>query len=131
VREIIFRGKAVTGEWVFGSLDLSDELGPIIRLSPEDSRLHPFGAKLVIPNTIGQYTCFKDSEGSRIFEKDLVQFYYKGDKKVCEIIFDDKEGMFCLKWPDGYINHWKLNPDSYKVIGNIIDNPELLKGKKK
>lgn len=66
----------------------------------------------------------KDRCGNDIYDSDLVEFYYKGENVICEIVFHN--GCFKLKWRDGYINNHELNPGRYKVVGNIYENPELL-----
>ena len=60
------------------------------------------------------FTGLLDRNGVKIFEGSKVKFMYKAQPVVCEIIFNN--GMFCLKWSDGYINQWALNPGNYEVV---------------
>ena len=85
----------------------------------------PFVAK-VDPSTVGQYTGITDKNGIKIFEGDIV---LRHDKKA-EVRYQPSE--FVLVFPDnpypqcGLLTTSCLN-ENKEVIGNIYDNPELLK----
>lgn len=126
MREILFRGKRVdNGEWVEGQYTC-EEYEPHLQKVLHIDRIAIAGACVsvgVIPETVGQYTGLKDENGTRIFEGDICHFYggeyYRGyweANHVCEIKIHHE----CL-W---YIE----NAEHVEVIGNIHDNPELLKG---
>ena len=73
-----------------------------------------------------QFTSLKDINGKEIYEGDIVNIrHYGSQKKV--IVEIDEDGVF----PFGYkYSEW----DGYylqtaEVIGNIYENPELLKDK--
>ena len=86
----------------------------------------------VIPETVGQYTGLTDKNGKKIFEGDVVAgaVYWQELPKNGVVAFRD--GSFGLVWYRGEIE--QFNPFTsmcnitYEVIGNIHDNPELLKG---
>lgn len=57
-----------------------------------------------------------DKTGKEIIENDEVKLFHYGKPHICKIIFE--HGMFCLKWPDGYINKHPLSPERLEVIDN-------------
>lgn len=143
MREIIFRGKNIRNEWVYGNLIKIDK-GYLINHSLD------FATK-VIPNakyafalfkdeisavsekTIGQYTGLKDKNGKMIFEGDLlfiplgdfniegkhIVHYFEDSFVTSSILFSD------LKTANKNALKWVLNRGAYS-IGTIHDNPELL-----
>ena len=140
MREILFRGKRMDdGEWVEGYLVKA--VGGECMILPVTTE-HCGGAEFsegyhCDPTTVGQYTGLKDKNGKRIFEGDIVaQNWYDYDEprddsfgKVVFCEYDcsfsvmdvNKDGFMPLGRCGSY--HWEV-----EVIGNIHDNPELLKG---
>ena len=132
-REIKFRGKLeYNGKWIYGDL-----------LQYENEDVAIFGEKLssfgcectemskrdrVIPGTVGQYTGLKDSNGKEIYEGDLLEVAnHKRDKEcIADVIFLD--GAFWLHFPNEVLLNIKEVSECWVVIGNIHDNPELIKG---
>lgn len=126
MREILFRGKRINnGEWVEGFyLYTKENTHPVII----DMKCC---SNIIDPETVGEYTGMTDKNGTKIFEGDILQFDYIGRNLgvngVADVIF--KSGKFGvlwgthkeLIWLDGFANTTK------EVIGNIHDNPELLK----
>lgn len=100
MREIKFRGKYIKDKsWIYGGYGYN-----------------------VIPETVGQFTGFKDVDGKEIFEGDIL----KGDDLIVKVVW--KNGHFLAYDLDEISDYldFLLNTFRLKVIGNIHDNPELL-----
>lgn len=64
----------------------------------------------------GQFIGMFDMNGKPIHEGSSIQLYHKGQFVICKVIYVSDWAMFCLQWPDGYINKFPLNPDKYQVV---------------
>ena len=133
MREILFRGKRTyNGKWVEGSLVVTSQCNAYIISTVEDKRdatvLVNQCSLNVDPETVGQYTGLTDKNGVKIFEGDIVRY---GDT-IHKVVFEERNGTayFGLVYspletlPFGHYQDLKR----IEVIGNIHDNPELLKG---
>ena len=124
MREILFRGKRLdNGEWVTGDL-LHDYNGEPRCISDY------CGSNPVDPSTVGQYTGLT-ANGKRIFEGDVI----KGLSWISRPVFGVvafKCGAFGVEWLCGKVNELSALTSycniEWEVIGNVHDNPELLKG---
>ena len=129
MREILFRGKRLdNGEWVSGTMyRIARDIDPFIMLENKHGCSHP-----VDEETVGQYTGLKDKNGNRIFEGDIVHCLARMDEANCVVIFE--EGEFRLVPERTYKTYvtgggyHDLRCFVKEVIGNVHDNPELLKG---
>lgn len=89
----------------------------------------------VDPETVGQYTGRTDKNGKKIYEGDYIiasqEIQGNFVDKVIEMGYVEmKHGAFGLHRKQVWyrpIKDW-LEDYEYEVIGNIHDNPELLKG---
>ena len=77
--------------------------------------------KAVIPETIGQYTGLTDKNGKKIFEGDIVAF---GEYRYTVEWKQDRIGYGYTETADRML---ECDGEHCEVIGNIHDNPELLK----
>lgn len=155
MREIIFRGKRLgSGEWAIGGYykHVNRQLFPIgDRIRPKDINYwiiqpgyadwgFPRGVMVqeVDPETVGQWTGLVDSEGTEIFEGDILEIE-KGTRKYRRQVkwfWHVQLPSFELVDADGFVPEGDIPGhlvwDEYGayryVIGNIYDNPELLKG---
>ena len=144
MREILFRGKTDKGEWVEGFYGQfhnrptinEPNIHQIFVLFTEEEEKenegHIFSEiggiwHTVIPETVGQYTGLTDKNGTKIFEGDIIS------------ISGDFKGIYTCVWEEYHFDYELENKtmrcclacvysDDIKVIGNIHDNPELLKG---
>jgi hypothetical protein len=64
----------------------------------------------------GAFTGMKDKHGRPIHEGDTVRLYYKGEYVECTVIYDLKHAAFFIKWPDGYVNQYFMNPGNYEIV---------------
>lgn len=112
MRKILFRGKDIKGIWHIGLLA---HIGNAWYISNKAGIATAFE---VIPETVGQYTGLTDKNRTRIFEGDIVLW--------CGI-----KGIVVWEGHKFYIKSnllWDFSDDDcIEVIGNIHDNPELLK----
>lgn len=136
MRDILFRGKSKdTGEWVYGSLvhqtqyyGLPVDYYHILY----DGEFHAdyYGSTEVFPETVGQFTGLFDKNGKKIFEGDILkgENWLHRDHNIHRVVYH--EGGFYLIDKDGDPWHHD-HVEDIEVIGNIHDNPELLKGEGK
>lgn len=130
MRQIKFRGKRIdNGEWVYGSLDSTDERLAISWLrTDEDGEQVPWFA-YVKADTVGQFSGLTDQNGKEIYEGDIIRYYddVEDELVVRPVEYLNDYCAFCAVHPqndpDGLFAQWQ-----YEVIGNIHDKPELLKG---
>lgn len=125
MREILFKAKRLdNGEWVDGLLWKKKYYGTKVCISCFPDKDDDEKCFVVDPETVCQYTGRTNDNGVKIFEGDIVKD---------EIIFGD------VVWDDPYIGfvindihdgHQEYSSwwNGLEVIGNIFDNPELLKG---
>ena len=153
MRIIKFRGKTLNKKLVYGDLlhytnrFESNEAnnGSIIVTGYKSKSDNSF--KIVIPETVGQFTGLFDKNAKEIYEGDIVlnkeiggygmeivgvvRYYEEDcrfvidtsstDKFTKRVLFSDGECSF----NDGHCTIKYHN--EYEVLGNIFDNPELLK----
>jgi uncharacterized phage protein (TIGR01671 family) len=120
VREILFRAKRkATNDWVYGYFEKAyDDFQ--IYVSPKI--ITKYGSEYVREDTLGQFTGLTDKNGTKIFEGDIVE--YEGKR-------------YSINYLPHYARFSAVKPNTVfcvfayqrgEVIGNIYDNPELMKG---
>lgn len=129
MREIEFRGKKLyNGEWVYG-VPFEDFDGNML--------IGNYGSKVkVIPDTISEFTGLEDKNGTRIYEGDIIRTKAFGkniktgvncaDYDIFQVTF--KRSGFHLENNEREFSLSVTSTSYYEIIGNIFDNPELLKG---
>lgn len=121
MREIKFRGKRLNdGEWVEGNFvkGCIDDFAYIVEFGNKDLCRNYVE---VIPETVGQYTGFDDKNGKKVFEGDILKAEIWWEQGGC---YPHTETRFIeATFPNMYKNHF----EKFEVVGNIYDNPELLR----
>lgn len=170
-REILFRGQTrrfgekvknmrgdpMPSNWVYGGVFHQNNRGGSFSViySYDPIEKHP-----VYADTVGQYTGVTDKNGTKIFEGDIVEFYFfDKTKRNGELITVKNTRTMVIEWYEtsfymrelfrnyhldnemcviteiiyDYMGErkqgvYKSNTTYFlEVIGNIFDNPELLK----
>ena len=133
MRTIKFRGKSIDGkEWLYGDLVSSaDKKRFAILVNNKES----YDECEVAPETVGQFSELYDYNKKEIYEGDILK-WSNGRSYVVKFW----EGMFYAsveECNDGILGGFPLHAltdyedRKCEIVGNIFDNPELLKGGKK
>lgn len=131
MREILFRAKRIdNGEWVEGQYAFI--LNPLTESGEPIKHLICNGTNIfndeIDPETLCQYTGLKDKNGNRIWENDIIKHEISDTIGTVKWYQEDYVG-WCVD--DTIIDEQQFTDEMWnecEVIGNIFDNPELLKG---
>jgi uncharacterized phage protein (TIGR01671 family) len=137
MREILFRGKRKdNGDWATATSILKAEcfgefrfyinsLSGVTAYFNSDRNITRTKTKLdcewleVIQETVGQFTGLTDMKGTKIFEGDILKW---------DAIEWGSEHLELVKWDYSLFSIRKDDWNEWcEVVGNIYDNPELLK----
>ena len=121
-------GEWVKGFWIYGNLLIDNDKHSYIM--PFENVNYNFGyldaCKVfnVILKTVGYYTGLKDKNGKKIFEGDVCNY----GNYVGVISFDEYKCNFILTYNETDITDFScIWAEELEVIGNIFENPELIK----
>lgn len=124
MREILFKAKTISGNWVNGLLSNKDDKWYI-----SNKAGMPF-AYDVRPETICQFTGLYDKNGKKIWENDILMAHL--DESYPEDVAYETVEWGVAGWVTHeagctdreYLDEFDL--EHFEVVGNIFDNPELL-----
>ena len=131
-REIKFRGKNSKGTWLYGDLIHNRGyvfIAPIGIANP----IAKAGDFIVDENTVSQFTGLKDKNGKEMYEGDMFKLPISYGYAVHQVRISPHH--LCVEIKNITLQNWNnLNDcwwDEFKngieIVGNIFDNPELLK----
>lgn len=137
MREIKFRGKTESNQFIFGDLiqyengDTAIFFKKITRYGYEATQIS--NRTKVDKETIGQFTGLHDKNGNEIYEGDIVQMNIERGDILCVVTWNLEVGEWDLNLVGCMIEGvrplglWLRDSSCViKVIGNKFDNPELL-----
>ena len=122
MRQIKFRAQDIaSNKWLYGDL----------RHHKDDVCIFEQGGnkgEQVKRDTIGQFTGLRDINGKDIYEGDILDVSYADEDSYLEVRF--VRGVFAFLWNGDLDDEFPCNAPTHewaKVIGNIYDDPKLLK----
>ena len=128
MREIRFRGKCIEdcelkGQWLYGHYLKSASHFIAVDQGLVDGH---FKLYQVDPETVGQYTGLKDRNGREIYEGDILRDEFD---RIFRVYWVDGEARFAIRQKKRKTEYFMVISHIHPVvIGNIYENPELLKG---
>ena len=119
------------GEWAYGNLIIDEEKYYICLQVNDHIKRDDYEVYMVevLPETIGQYTGLHDTNGTEIYEGDIVEGLFIDQEEpemIGTVIYSDYQASYIViaknndEWELGYL-------DELEVIGNIYENSDLLK----
>lgn len=119
----LFRGKAVD-RWVEGSLLVFPNTGrtKILKWNQADLDFDQIEVK---SETVGQCTLMYDKHDKMIFDGDIIYRDWFGGR-IYQVTYDNQFGRFIGVTADGCFTTFDGDSDSFEIIGNVHDNPELM-----
>lgn len=119
-RVIRFRGKRKDSkEWVYGDLHtICDHI---------HIHVTPFDKYNIDRATVGQSVALQDNDGVEIYEGDIMG--HPDEPNSCVVFWNGQLAQFQANWQNmpTAADIYTIIKMGYKVIGNIHDNPKLLK----
>lgn len=122
-REIKFRGLTNSGKWVYGCLVYTENISPAIYYEIGEGSVKELHWVYVNKESIGEFTGLKDKNGKEVYEGDIIQdmdMYH-----AFEVFWENEHAQFA--WSKNHIDDFSESCEDCEIIGNIKENPELLK----
>lgn len=133
MREILFRGKDVVGNWWYGNLITKKAIR-------NENEIYAYAIQGIssdsycsgiLPETIGQFTGLCDKNGKNIFEGDILRSFDSQNTPICHIVVWDDAGFRLLHKDPNYGDAGRLKQcwiDEFgkEIVGNIFDNSNII-----
>ena len=135
MKTIKFRAKSEEGEWIIGHYVGKSSTNEVCILPFQNVNYHvdfinDSECYYCIADTLGQFTGLYDKNGKEIYEGDIL--YWDDNNRLYVVTFES--GMFYASVKEcnegffgGFPLHAITEDEKCKIVGNIFDNPELLK----
>lgn len=136
MREIKFRGKDLLNKWRYGDLIQEKRKIRVKKLVQDKWKITSIKnekvymikkdktAWTVKEETIGQFTGLKDKNGKEIYEGDIL---IDDEDEIAIVQYSEVDAMFEIIVDNIVTNFSNESSEWWRIIGNIYDNPELLK----
>ena len=145
MRKILFRGKRIyDGKWIYGNLVVDKSMEPHIvpndfffedghHLVYDDETDNPV---FIFKDSVGQYTGLTDENETRIFEGDVIKVKWGDGYQYRYVCYEN--GLFKARTKADSHRVFFTDPIcsfagfdgpelQCEVVGNVFDNPDLLK----
>lgn len=125
MRTIKFRGKRIdNGEWAYGLFVANFDNNYSIQVRHDFEGMEYFTSYYVNTETVGQFTGLTDKNGVDIYEGDVF-----GNENIPSrfVVFEDGKFCFNMVHSQGADSLSQDRIGRIEVIGNIHDNPTLIK----
>lgn len=137
MREILFRGQTrkkrekvrldgtpIDSNWVYGGIFPNNKGGDFAIIYQQYPKIEKY---TVYAETVGQYTGFKDKNGKKIFDGHIIRNLKTKETAVVQWFPEHFAFMVWCKSSNEVGFLYECTKSNIEVIGNIHDNPELLK----
>lgn len=137
-RTIKFRGKRLdNGEWAYGGLIQADDYciidqGNELYVERDynfrgDTHFFQLSGVMCDEKTVGQFTGLLDKNGKEIYEEDII----KGFDIIIEVWYSEDRACFIAEMKEPQNDMIDIlggyDTERMEIIGNIYDNPDLIK----
>lgn len=130
--EILFTAKAHAGYWVTGAAAYKDDKAYIIETGRASGLGEHFEVYEVIPETVSMFTKRFDKNKQHIFAGHILR-RHKGELLI--VCWSDTDAMFnALLYSEqrknviGAAFLRDIQLDKYEIVGNVHENPEMVRG---